>query len=92
MTCTKCRQPIAMYHRTGNGPHHLACPPSLEAVRRLLVEADSALSLILYRKGKALAEIEDGQFVLEVETLIHALRRSTKELGCAELSSPEAHL
>lgn len=26
LICTKCQCPIATYHRTKNGPHHLKCP------------------------------------------------------------------
>ncbi len=34
LICTKCHKPIATYHRTKSGPHHLTCPSEFTIFER----------------------------------------------------------
>lgn len=50
-----------------------------EELRKLLVDADSALSLIFYRKRSAIRELDNGDFERDVEQLITRLREAARE-------------
>jgi len=76
--CTACGLPVGGtgYHRTAKGPHHFDCCAA--NYRALLVEADSALSLIYYRHGSILNEVGNENFKREVLDLIERLRSASK--------------